>query len=62
MVALNHMPALYHPLFNAPNFRSGATVDKFFLCLEALDPRFDRADTRKYLETFAPISIVEVEY
>ena len=26
------------------------------------NPRFDRADTRKYLETFAPVSIVEVEY
>jgi len=21
-----------HPLFNAPNFRNGATTDKFFLC------------------------------
>jgi hypothetical protein len=62
MIALNHMPTLYHPLFNAPNFRSGALVDKFFLCLEALDPKFDAAETRKYLETFEPNSVVEVEY
>ena len=62
MVALNHMPSLYHPLFNAPNFRNGALVDKFFLCLEALDPKFDLAASRKYLETLEPISIVEVEY
>jgi hypothetical protein len=62
MVALNHMPALYHPLFNAPNFRDGATVDKFFLCLEALDPKFDLLETKKYLEGMKPVSLVEVEY
>jgi hypothetical protein len=37
-------------------------VDKFFLCLEALDPKFDRAQSRKYLETLDPISVTEVEY
>jgi len=62
MLALNGLPALYHPLFNAPNFRDGATTDKFFLCLEALDPKFDRAEAKKYLESFQPVSVVEVEY
>jgi hypothetical protein len=56
------MPARYHPLFNAPNFRDGATTDKFFLCLEALDPKFDLKEAKKYLEGFQPISVVEVEY
>ena len=62
MMALNGLPQLYHPLFNAPNFRSGATTDKFFLCLEALDPKFDLVDSKRYLEAFTPVSIVEVDY
>lgn len=61
MLALNGLPQPYHPLFNAPNFRLGATDDKFFLCLEAIDPRFDRDDTRAFLEQFHTASVVEVE-
>ena len=49
-------------VFNAPNFRNGATTDKFFLCLEALDPKFDLAETKAYLQKFSPNSVVEVEY
>ena len=62
MLAMNGLPSLYHPLFNAPNFRNGATDDKFFLCLEATDPKFVVAEAVAYLEAFAPSSVVEVEY
>ncbi len=61
MLALNGLPQVYHPLFNAPNFRSGATDDKFFLCLEATDPRFDLLETRTFLERFHAVSVVEVD-
>ena len=61
MLALNGLPQPYHPLFNAPNFRIGATDDKFFLCLEATDPQFDLTDTRNFLEQFRAVSVVEVD-
>jgi hypothetical protein len=62
MLALNGLPSPYHPLFNAPNFRTGATSDKLFLCLEARDPKFSLVESRAYLEAMHPVSIVEVEY
>jgi hypothetical protein len=61
MLALNGLPTYYHPLFNAPNFRNGATTDKFFLCLEAKDAKFNRIETKAYLENLQPVSVVEVE-
>jgi len=62
MLAQCGLPQLYHPLFNAPNFANGVLNDKFFLCLEAHDPRFDRAETRTFLESFSPVSVVEVDH
>lgn len=61
MLALNGLPQPYHPLFNAPNFRLGATDHKFFLCLEAIDPKFDVNETRAFLEQFHAVSVVEVD-
>jgi hypothetical protein len=49
----------YHPLFNAPRFAL-ASRDRFFLCVEARDPRFDREATRRFLEGLNPREISEV--
>jgi hypothetical protein len=59
MLLLNGLPRLYHPMFRLPAF-SRASRDRFFLCVEASDPKFDLAETRRLLETFAPSSLMEV--
>jgi hypothetical protein len=60
MLALNKLPMPYHPIFNAPRFAL-ATRDRFFLCIEAEDPMFDPEATRRFLESFNPREVTEVD-
>jgi hypothetical protein len=59
MLALNRLPQPHHPVFNVPDF-ARATTDRFFLCIEAGDPRFDRVATRQFLGSLGPESVREV--
>jgi hypothetical protein len=61
MLALNGLPMPYHPVFNVDRF-AGASRDKFFLCLEAADPMFERAESEKFLASLRPDFITEVPH
>lgn len=54
------LPAIYHPVFNHPDFRR-ASRDGFFLCVEARDEFFDLRETETFLRTLDPLSVRAVE-
>jgi hypothetical protein len=51
---------LYHPLFKSVKF-ARATDDRFFLVIEARDPKFSQARTEELLKSLHPVSIEVVE-
>lgn len=60
MFWLNGLPALYHPIFNAPAFAL-ASRDRFFLCIRATDPAFEPERTREFLVSLAPSAVEAVD-
>ncbi len=59
LLVLNGLPMPYHPVFNVAAFARGSR-DRFFLCVEARDPHFDRLGTRELLERLDPMGVVDV--
>ena len=60
MLALNKLPQPYHPVFNAERFAL-ASRDRFFLVIEARDPKFDHDRARMFLLSLNPKEVVDVE-
>ena len=60
VLALNSLPMPYHPVFNVERFEL-ASRNRFFLLIEAADPRFDSAGTRRFLENIGSHGVYEVE-
>ena len=60
MIAMNGLPRPYHPVFNAPRFGL-ASRNRFFLCIEAADPKFEQEATMRFLETLDPYEVTVVD-
>jgi len=56
MLLRNGLPRLSHPLFDVATFHL-ASLNKFFLVIEARDRRFDEANSRRFLEGLGPLRI-----
>jgi len=60
MLILNKLPQPYHPVFNLPNFAL-ATRDRFFLAIEANDPKFNHAEVVDLLKSLNAVAVNDVE-
>lgn len=61
MLALNKLPMPYHPVFNVARFEL-ASRNRFFLCIETADGKFDREATQRFFESVNAQGIYEVEF
>jgi len=59
LIVASRLLLLYHPLFNAESFQR-ASRDRFILCIENKDERFDADSLRQSFEQLGAVSIEEV--
>jgi hypothetical protein len=60
MILFNGFPAWHHPVFASSRFRR-ATQDRFFISIEADDPRFDAERTGEFVKTLGGSHIEKLE-
>src|SRR3954469_20692895 len=60
MLALNGLPQPFHPVFNVPRFAL-ASRNRFFLVIEARDPKFDIEGTRQFMISLGAREVTVVE-
>jgi len=60
MLGLNRLPLLYNPLFKSERFKR-ATSDRFFVVIDATDPKFDEEKTTQLLKDAGAKVVERVE-
>jgi hypothetical protein len=60
MFHANRLPRLHHPLFASARFER-ASDDRFFISIEASDPKFEATRTQALLESLDPVAVELVE-
>jgi hypothetical protein len=60
MWILNGLPRPHHPIFSGEHIER-ATVDRFFLCIEAKDPKYEGEKVRAFLQAQSPLNVSIVE-
>jgi hypothetical protein len=60
MLVLNGFPRLHHPVFGSSRFRR-ASIDRFFLSIEAADPHFDEHTTPSFLRGLGGVHLERLE-
>ncbi len=61
LMVANRFPELYHPLLPNERFRTRGTTDRFFVAIEAADPRYEPGATRAFLEGLGAACVEELE-
>lgn len=60
MLAFNGLPQLYHPVFQSERFKR-VTCDRFFISIEARDPKFRSEETRSFLAALGAAHVESLE-
>ena len=58
MLGLNGLPRPHHPVFNCERF-GHASQDRFFLCIDVGDERFDLDEVKEFLSGTGAQSVEE---
>lgn len=59
VLAASRLPRLHHPIFAAPRF-DRASQDRFFICVEAADSRYDAAQLREIFDRHSAVEASEI--
>ncbi len=61
LLVANRFPELYHPVLPHDRFRERGTTDRFYVAIEAADPKYDARGTRSFLESLGSTRVDELE-